>query len=183
MAFAGDAQHDVGPEFGRLLAFSLHVGCYLIDKVDGKVIIFLGTFFVEQLQNAVAARLETDGDSAPVGLTQQCLKEIGPLTHRVRATCCPVGPNFVGASWILFNPFAQPLWILEEHGIVDDDRTDAILVVELIEFVNHGVHRTATHVGNIGVLVAEHALPRADAAGENRCHRPWSPAALRLHRP
>ncbi len=113
----------------------------------------------------------------------QRLEQVGPLAHGVGAAGRPVGPALVGLARVLLDPFLQPARVLEEHRVVDDHRADAVVVVQVVQLVDDLVHRLAAHVGDVGVLVAEDALPRADAAGEDGRHRPRPPAALRLQRP
>jgi hypothetical protein len=110
---------------GRRLALGLQLVADAVDQVDGKVVVFLGAFLVEQLENAVAARLEADGDGPPVGLADQRLEQIGPLAHGVGAAGCPVGP-VLGLARVLLDPFLEPLGVLEEHRVVDHHRADAV---------------------------------------------------------
>ena len=168
---------------GGCLPCACHVVADPVHQVDGEVVVFLGAFLVQQPQDAVAARLEADGDHVPVGLRDQRLEQVGPLAHGVGAAGRPVGPALVGLAGVLLDPLLQPARVLEEHRVVDDERADAVVVVQVVELVDHLVHRLAAHVGHVGALVAEDALPRADAAGDQGGDGRRPPAALRLQRP
>ena len=61
--------------------------------------------------------------------------------------------------------------------------TGPCLSIQVVQLVDHHLHRAPAHVGDVGVLVAEHALPGAHAAGEDGGHGRRAPAALGLQRP
>ena len=129
--FARNADHNIRPEPGGAFALGFQLIADAIGEVNGVIIIFFGTFLVEQAQHAVAARFKTNRDNPPVSLFDQRFIEIRPLSHRIGAPSGPIAPA-LGFAWILFNPLAQPFGVLEKHRIVDHHRADTIFAIQVV---------------------------------------------------